>query len=492
MKVFISYSRNDEAAVGALVDDLRRARAQVWMDEELGGGDSWWTEILDQIRSCDVFLFALSDKSVQSKPCRAELGYAQALELPILPVQIGQVTSYYADPIFTVQLVDFRDPTRKSAFDLLASLHERASRRTALPDPLPEPPPIPYEYLLGLSASINDTTTVLPPQIQAQMLFELRTALSDEDDPVVLDEIRKLLRALRKRTDVTYMIASEVDALLRNEPAKTVQAAEGESRVAAVPTATAQAGDPDPVHDPLLADGFPQQPPVPEAPRGGRLRRHRRSILLASVAVALVAAAVITYFVVTRPKNPPQPTVAAAYNCKQVSAPMTSIDPRKDTEPRLRIPHPPGWEQSKMFNPGGDDPVSSPVIRAILINKSLAAKGFAPNAIVTMNSLSGAKVSDAFAAVQKDLTSSGGTDISSTDGTLCGLPAQTVRWTAAAVPGAAPARPAKTVVVADQVQDMVYVISVSVQTTDPDNPTYQKDSDTILTGLQVLPPGATG
>jgi hypothetical protein len=39
---------------------------------------------------------------------------------------------------------------------------------------------------------------------------------------------------------------------------------------------------------------------------------------------------------------------------------------------------------------------------------------------------------------------------------------------------------------------MVYVISVSVQTTDPDNPTYQKDSDTILTGLQVLPPGATG
>jgi hypothetical protein len=258
-----------------------------------------------------------------------------------------------------------------------------------------------------------------------------------------------------------------------------------------VQTATGQAGDPGPVHDPLWADGFPQPPPVPEAPRGGRLRRHRRSIVLASLAVALVAAAVITYFVVSRPKDP-QGTVAAAYNCKQVSAPMTSIDPHKDTEPRLRIPQPPGWEQSKMFNPGGGDPVNSPIIRTILINKSLAAKGFAPNAIVTMSSLPGAKVSDAFAAMRKDLTSSGGTDISETDGTLCGLPAQTVSWTAPAVPGAAPARPAKTLVVADQVQDMVYVISVSVQTTDPGNPTYQKDSDTILSGLQVLPPGATG
>ena len=360
MKVFVSYSRHDEAAVRSLVDDLERARVQVWIDEELGGGDAWWTAILEQIRGCEVFLFALSDKSLYSKPCRAELGYAQALGLPVLPVQIGQVTSYHADPIFTVQLVDYRDPTRNSAFDLISALHERARLRAEPPDPLPEPPRIPYEYLQRLGASIHDTTAVLPPPVQAQMLFELRSARSEEDDSIVLDEIRKLLWALRRRTDVTYVIAGEVDALLRSEPAMSGEAAEDESRGGPVPSATGQADDAGPVSDPLRAGAYPHRPEVPEAPRGGWARRHRRTILLVMAAATLVVVAVVAYLVVTRTSSP-HSTVAAAYNCSQVSAPMTWIDSRSDTEPRLRIPQPPGWEQSNMFS-------ESPVIRFMLIN----------------------------------------------------------------------------------------------------------------------------
>src|SRR5262245_36756420 len=218
MKVFVSYSRDDQAAVRSLVDDLERARVQVWIDEELVGGDAWWTAVLEQIRDCEVFLFALSDTSLYSKPCRAELGYAQALGLPILPVQIGQVASKNADPIFAVQVVDYRDPSRNSAFDLISALHERARLRVALSDPLPESPRIPYEYLQRLGASIHDATTTLSPPVQAQMLFELRSAVSDEDEPIVLDDIRKLLLALRRRSDVTYAIAGEVDTFLRSEP----------------------------------------------------------------------------------------------------------------------------------------------------------------------------------------------------------------------------------------------------------------------------------
>jgi hypothetical protein len=74
-----------------MVSDLQRARIQVWLDDDLGGGDAWWSEILQQIRGCTVFLFAASDNSLHSKPCRAELGYAQGLQLPILPVQIGEI-----------------------------------------------------------------------------------------------------------------------------------------------------------------------------------------------------------------------------------------------------------------------------------------------------------------------------------------------------------------------------------------------------------------
>ena len=159
MKVFVSYSRHDEAAVRSLVDDLERARVQVWIDEELGGGDAWWTAILEQIRGCEVFLFALSDKSLYSKPCRAELGYAQALGLPVLPVQIGQVTSYHADPIFTVQLVDYRDPTRNSAFDLISALHERARLRANRPIRCPNRPGSPTSTCSG---SVHRSTTPLP------------------------------------------------------------------------------------------------------------------------------------------------------------------------------------------------------------------------------------------------------------------------------------------------------------------------------------------
>ena len=217
MKVFISYSRHDAGAVRSMVSDLQRARVQVWLDEELGGGDAWWSEILEQIRGCTVFLVALSDNSLHSKPCRAELGYAQELGLPILPVQIGELGSYRADPIFSRQLVDYRTPTAATGA-VMGALHEQAARRSDLPDPLPEGPPIPYEYLQRLGASIHDAA-VLAPSVQAQMLFELRNALTEEDDSTVVDDIRTLLGVLRRRTDVTYPIASEIDTILGRDVA---------------------------------------------------------------------------------------------------------------------------------------------------------------------------------------------------------------------------------------------------------------------------------
>jgi hypothetical protein len=491
MKVFVSYSRDDEAAVRSLVDDLERARVQVWIDEELVGGDAWWTAILEQIRGCEVFLFALSDKSLDSKPCRAEWGYAQALGLPIVPVQIGQqVANRRADPIFSVQSVDYRDPTKNSAFDLISALHERARLRAELPDPLPEPPRIPYEYLQRLFASIHDTTAVLSPPVQAQMLFQLRSALSDEDDPNVLDDIRRLLRALRRRTDVTYTTAGEVDALLRSEPTMSGGAAEDESRADAVPSTTGE------------ADAVP----LPD-------RRHRRTILLAMAAVTIVVVALIAYLVVTRTSSPqssspqsssPQSTVAAAYNCTQVSAPLTWIQPRSDAEPRLRIPQPPGWEQ---VNPAQTEKQLEKLpdeframVRIVLRNESLGAnvvppgadpEPFYPTAVVTLQIVQGGGVNNAFEQGRKDLTSAGATDLSATDGTVCGRPAQTVTFTMPALFGVA-AHPAKALMVADQAGNEMYIVVVTVQTTDPAILRYQQESKEILTGLQVLPPGTSG
>jgi streptogramin lyase len=160
-----------------------------------------------------VFLFALSDNSLRSKPCRAELDYAKALGVPILPVLIGPVSNYRTDPIFATQLIDYRDSTRNSGIELVSALHESAARRMELPDPLPEPPAIPYEYLLRLGADIRGSAG-LAAQSQAAMVFELRTALNDEDDSEVRDDIRDLLRTLRDRRDVIYPIVREIDSIL--------------------------------------------------------------------------------------------------------------------------------------------------------------------------------------------------------------------------------------------------------------------------------------
>ena len=146
MKVFVSYSSRDGALVRSLAADLERARVHVWYDVDLGGGESWWLKILEQIRECTVFMFALSDSALRSEPCRAELEYARALELPILPVQIGEVSTYRTDPIFATQLIDYRDSTRDTGIALISALHESATRRGDLPDPPPEPPTTPYEY----------------------------------------------------------------------------------------------------------------------------------------------------------------------------------------------------------------------------------------------------------------------------------------------------------------------------------------------------------
>ena len=60
MQVFISYSSKIRQHVAALERDLEEAGYQVWYDQELSGGQAWWSEILSQVRACDVFALALT------------------------------------------------------------------------------------------------------------------------------------------------------------------------------------------------------------------------------------------------------------------------------------------------------------------------------------------------------------------------------------------------------------------------------------------------
>jgi len=123
MALFMSYSSQDRSTVDALANTLRRAHQQVWFDQELGGGDSWWAAILEQIRACDVFVVALSSNWLQSKPSQAELRYAQALNRPIFPVRIGDIGSIRVNPLAALQIIDYREATVDASIQLDTAVH---------------------------------------------------------------------------------------------------------------------------------------------------------------------------------------------------------------------------------------------------------------------------------------------------------------------------------------------------------------------------------
>lgn len=251
MAFFISYSRRDDGAVQVLATDLERTRNAIWIDRELGGGEDWWQEILRQIREASVFVFAVSTNSLRSRPCLAELEYAIALGVPVLPVQVGAVDSFRTTPVAEKQVIDYRGRTADHAnlalaepvIDLVVATTDLASRRGPLPDPLPAPPPIPYEYLMQIRLAVD--APEIPSRIQLQMLTQLKQALRDEEDAEARRDVIDLLHRLRRHPDTTYRNAIEVDELIASF--------DGAARVGDPPT---------PPEEPVPAEPEPATPPI--------------------------------------------------------------------------------------------------------------------------------------------------------------------------------------------------------------------------------------
>ncbi|OBG94748.1 hypothetical protein A5697_25660 [Mycobacterium sp. E3251] len=310
MPLFISYSSQDRAAVDALTAALRRAQQQVWFDQELGGGESWWNKILEQVRSCDVFIVALSNNWLQSKPSQAELRYARALNRPILPVRIGDVDSMRVNPLAALQIIDYREPTVDAGIQLVTAVHALQSKPVPLPDPLPEEPPVPFGYITRLGDTLAEKE--LSPQAQTQLLIELRQGLDEDgDDPSARGDIGQLLRMLRLRHDVTYRTRTEIDNVL----------AEIEAR-------DSSSGGPSETTTPAPAAPQPAAPASPTGPlpkaaaptaAGGS---GKRLMILGGAAAAVIAAIVIAVVLTMQGgKTKPSPKAGGTPSSAAPSAP---------------------------------------------------------------------------------------------------------------------------------------------------------------------------
>ena len=136
--------------------------------------------------------------------------------------------------------------------------------------------------------------------------------------------------------------------------------------------------------------------------------------------------------------------------------------------------------------------LASEIIRFTMGNKALAANNFMPTAVVTLESVPGRnadqqKIFDQERAALIDRL--GATDLHTNETTLCGDKAEIVSYDA---PGMRriPPRRIKTLMVTNAFNGNTYVATVTIQSTDPDNRAYARDTETILTGFQMLPPQA--
>jgi len=213
MAVFVSYSARDKATVTPLLDALSKAHEELWLDQELGGTQAWWDAMLQRIRSCDVLVLALSSSALESTLCRAQLQYAQALAKPILAVQIAEIDSMRRNPLASVPIIDYRYPGAGSSIELISAVSGARGRAAALPEPLPEEPPMPFAYLMSVAAHVS--APELSPREQGAIMAELRAGLEDDGaEESIRSDIAKLLHMLQDRPDVTYAISHEIDSVL--------------------------------------------------------------------------------------------------------------------------------------------------------------------------------------------------------------------------------------------------------------------------------------
>jgi hypothetical protein len=213
MKIFVSYARRDRQAVDLLLQDMRRARHDVWVDEELTGGQAWWDTILATIRGTDLFVIALSPDLLKSRACRAEYEYAVGCNRTILPVMVAPVSPQMAPPaIANAQILDYVERTPNAAINLVTAL-SAAQPSGSLPEPPPPPPAVPMSYMNIHRERLDEVSLNL--QQQSLLLSELRVYLNDEDDR---ESAVELIRRLRSRGDITESVGREIDALLASLP----------------------------------------------------------------------------------------------------------------------------------------------------------------------------------------------------------------------------------------------------------------------------------
>jgi hypothetical protein len=217
MNIFVSYSSQNRPAVKSLVADLVSLEHQVWFDQELSGGQVWWDTILDQIRACDLFIFALTAQAMKSEPCRLEYTYAYELNKPIVPVLLTNDVNIALLPVVLQerQFVNYINQD-KAALLALNNAIRSTPPAPALPDPLPDAPGIPISPLAALQEEVLKPSLAYESQIA--LFHRIKGYI---DDPQYHHDALILMKELEGHPALLAAVFKEINAYLSDiEPGR--------------------------------------------------------------------------------------------------------------------------------------------------------------------------------------------------------------------------------------------------------------------------------
>ena len=212
MQLFISYARPDRSRAESLTMRLRQAGITVWLDSDLVGGQAWWDRILDQLRTCNAVVAAVSQASINSQACRSEREYAVRMGKPVLPLTLEPM-SYELLPhdIARIQVIDYSQPSEDAAFGLIGAIL-RLPKPDPLPDPLPADPPVPTSPFGSLVDRIAEPDLTMDDQLE--IIGRLDAALGPVAAPHDRQTAIELLRRMNERPDL-FAAASRQIATIR-------------------------------------------------------------------------------------------------------------------------------------------------------------------------------------------------------------------------------------------------------------------------------------
>jgi hypothetical protein len=84
--IFISYRRSDLRRIAPILHQLAAEQLPIWYDRGISGGDEWDVVLERKIEQAAMMLVFLSQGVVESKYCRREIKFADALNKPLLVV----------------------------------------------------------------------------------------------------------------------------------------------------------------------------------------------------------------------------------------------------------------------------------------------------------------------------------------------------------------------------------------------------------------------